>query len=172
MARTTWLWVIIHVDQYQKLLLLYTISSHISYPMLQSYCLWNSFYIQFMRIKLIMSCTCMYSSKRNVFVFISDSEIKLISKNGFTCNIYRNLEQVGHYLDRIHNSERGVWPLPITRYTRLISHTRFVLDFLFTQQWAGYRLSCHYLTQRSMPWPLEPWQPFGPHCPLRGSHGV
>lgn len=112
------------------------------------------------------------SSNRNACVFIFDSEITLISKNGFTCNIYRNLEQVGHYLDRIHNSERGVWPLPITRYTRLISHTRFVLDFLFTQQWAGYRLSCHYLTQRSLPWPLKPWQPFGPHCPLRGSHGV
>lgn len=113
------------------------------------------------------------SSNRNACVFIFNSEITLISENSFTCNIYRNLEQVGHYLDRIHNSERGVWPLPITRYTRLISHTRFVLDFiLFTQQWAGYRLSCHYLTQRSLPWPLKPWQPFRPYCPLRGSHGV
>lgn len=71
-----------------------------------------------MRIKLIISCTCCYILFDNLkfeiivqiemHVFIFDSEITLISKNGFTCNIYRNLEQVGHYLDRIHNSERGV----------------------------------------------------------------
>lgn len=68
-------------------------------------------------------------------------------------------KMIDHCLNRIHKPRRGVWPLHISFNTRLISHTRFVQDFLFTQQRAGYRLSCHYLTKVYVLSPLKPWWP-------------